>query len=41
MPHCQINQGVDRGPPDQDPVMASPIFRPEQRCKEYRKTILE
>ena len=23
------NQGVDEGPPKQDPVMASPISRPE------------
>ena len=29
MPHSQVNQGVVGGPPDQDPVMASPISRPE------------
>uniref|UniRef100_A0AAY5KCL3 Major facilitator superfamily (MFS) profile domain-containing protein n=1 Tax=Esox lucius TaxID=8010 RepID=A0AAY5KCL3_ESOLU len=29
MPHSQVNQGVDGGPPDQDLVMASPISRPE------------
>ena len=29
MPHSQVSEGVDEGPPDQDPVMASPISRPE------------
>ncbi|XP_051953907.1 BTB/POZ domain-containing protein 6-B-like isoform X4 [Xyrauchen texanus] len=29
MPHSQVNQGVDGGSPDQDPVMANPISRPE------------
>ncbi len=33
MPHSQVNQGVDGGPPDQDPVMASPISRPEPHSK--------
>ena len=25
MPHSQVSEGVDKGSPDQDPVMASPI----------------
>ncbi len=29
----QVNQGVDGGPPDQDPVIASPISRPEPNWK--------
>ena len=29
MPHSQVSEGVDEGPPHQDPVMASPISRPE------------
>ena len=33
MPHSQVNQGVDGGPPDQYPVMASPISRPEPHWK--------
>ena len=33
MPHIQVNQGVDGGPPDQDPVMASPITRPAPHWK--------
>lgn len=33
MPHSQVNQGVDGGPPDQDPVMANPISRPQAHWK--------
>ena len=33
MPHSQVSEGVDEGPPDQDPVMASPISRPESHWK--------
>ncbi len=29
----QVNQSVDGGPPDQDPVMAGPISRPEPHWK--------
>ena len=29
LPHKQVSEGVDEGPPHQDPVMASPISRPE------------
>ena len=33
MPHSQASKGVDGVPPDQDPVMASPISRPESHKK--------
>ncbi len=34
IPHSQVNQGVDGGPPDQeDPVIASPISRPKPNWK--------
>ncbi len=33
MPRSQVNKVVDGGPPDQDPVMASPISRPGSHCK--------
>ena len=29
MPHSQVNQGVDGGPPDQDPVMGQPMRKME------------
>ena len=33
MAHSLVNQDVDEGPPDQDPVMASPTSRPEPHWK--------
>ena len=33
MPHSQVSEGVDERPPEQDPVMASPIPRPESHWK--------
>lgn len=37
MPYRQVNQGVNGGAEDQDPVMASPISRPEPYLKPLDK----